>query len=277
MKKKFMVVGSPVKHSLSPAIHQAFANEFDLEIQYTKHDPGVDGFVAAIHAFHEQGGMGASVTLPFKQQAAELAVHRTAAVEQAGAANTLWWNKNDELCADNTDGLGLVWDLQQRLSVPLQNARILLLGAGGAAAGVLPNLLAENPAKIYIANRSADNAKKLVAKQTAEHQARMEVVAFDHEYNEPLDLVIHATALGYQGKFPGLSMSIMGRLTFCYDLSYGYAAQAFLGWAADNRALYRADGIGMLVAQAALQFERWLGVRPNVRKTLFKIGPILGS
>ena len=277
MKKKFMVIGSPVKHSLSPAIHQAFAHEFDLEIQYTKHDPGVDGFAAAIQAFHQQGGMGASVTLPFKQQAAELAVHCTPAVEQAGAANTLWWNNQDELCADNTDGAGLVWDLQQRLSVPLKDARILLLGAGGAAAGVLPSLLAEGPAMIYVANRSLDNAKQLVARQQEIYQSRLQVVPFNYEYDQPLDLVLHATALGHQGKSPGLSLSIAGPLTFCYDLSYGFAAQSFLGWAADNRALYRADGIGMLVAQAALQFERWLNYRPNVRKTLFKIGPILGS
>lgn len=275
MKKKLAVFGHPVAHSLSPAIHQAFANQFEMDIQYDKIDPGVDGFEQALSVFHEQGGCGGSVTLPFKDQAYQLASQHTPTALAAGAANTVWWNKRGELAVGNTDGLGLVWDLQQRLSVELRDARILVIGAGGAAAGIVPSLLVESPKQLIIANRTLKKAQALVDRQSPEFADRLQAVSLDAEFEQPMDLVIQATSLGHQGLAPKLSPTALGATTFCYDLSYGHAAEPFLEWAASQGVLYRAGGIGMLVAQAALQFERWFGQLPDARKTLLKISSIL--
>jgi shikimate dehydrogenase len=276
MKNKFAVFGHPVSHSLSPAIHQAFAQQLGLEIEYKKIDPGPDGFQAALTAFREQGGRGASVTLPFKQEAMQLASVYAPAAQASGAANTLWWNNAGELMADNTDGLGLVWDLQQRLSVVLKGARILLVGAGGAAAGILPSLLVEHPKTVYVANRTVEKAEELVARQAPVFSNALEAVSLEAGYQQPLDLIIQATSLGHKGSVVALPESAFGPNTFCYDLSYGHAAQPFLEWAAERGMLYRADGIGMLVAQAAQQCERWHSKTPDLRKTLQKISLFLG-
>lgn len=276
MKKKFAVIGHPVAHSLSPAIHHAFAKQLGLQIEYEKIDPGPDGFKAALSDFREQGGCGASVTLPFKHELFELAEVHAPMAEATGSANTLWWNSQGRLVVDNTDGLGLVWDLQRRLFVALKDAVILLVGAGGAAAGVLPSLLIEHPKKVYVANRTVDKAIDLVAMQQSIHKERLQAVSLQHSFGEPVDLVIQATSLGHQDKLVRLSTTVLSSKTFCYDLSYGHAAQPFLEWAAVHGVLNRADGIGMLVAQAALQFERWHGQSPDARLTLQQIAPILG-
>jgi shikimate dehydrogenase len=275
--KKFAVIGHPVAHSLSPAIHYAFAKQCGLDLEYIKLDPGPGGFIDGLTRFHEQGGCGASVTLPFKQTLYAMADLRTPTAESTGAANTLWWNAAGQLHVDNTDGLGLVWDLQQRLSIVLKGARILLVGAGGAAAGILPSLLVEQPKKVYVANRTVDKAQGLIAHQRPVFSNCLQAVSLASSYDEPMDLVIHATALGHQDKTPVLSAAALGDKTFCYDLSYGHAAQPFLQWAAGHGVLYRADGIGMLVAQAALQFERWHGRSPDVRETLRQINPLLSN
>lgn len=277
MKRKFAVIGHPVAHSLSPAIHHAFAKQCDLAIEYTRLDPGSVPFAAALAEFRAQGGCGASVTLPYKYELYRLAQQHTPTAEAARAANTLWWNQADELVVDNTDGLGLVWDLQQRLSVALKGARILLVGAGGAAAGVLPSLLIEQPKQVFVANRTVEKAQQLIERQRPVFSNCLQAVSWMHSYDEPMDLIIHATALGHQDKAPILSVTALGDRTFCYDLSYGHAALPFLQWAADNGVLYRADGIGMLVAQAALQFERWNGKCPDVRITLRQINPLLSN
>jgi shikimate dehydrogenase len=275
--KKFAVIGHPVTHSLSPSIHHAFAKQLGLEIEYDKLDPGPQNFETALSVFRQRGGFGASVTLPFKQRLYAMADLRTPTAEASGAANTAWWNDEDQLYVDNTDGLGLVWDLQQRLSLVLQGSRILLVGVGGASRAILPSLLIEKPKQVYVANRTLQKAKALVDRQQSQLGASLQAVPLSHEYEEPVDLVIHATAMGHNGKAPSLSLTALGERSFCYDLSYGHAAEPFLQWAAENGVLYRADGIGMLVAQAALQFERWHGKAPDVRKIWQQIAPFLSS
>jgi shikimate dehydrogenase len=197
-------------------------------------------------------------------------------VTASGAANTLWWNDSNELYADNTDGLGLIWDLE-RLSLVLKGARVLLLGAGGAAAGILPSLLKEKPQKIYVANRTIERAHELVARQESIFFSCLKAVLFEENYSEPMDLVLHATSLGHQGRTPDLSETALGEKTVCYDLSYGDSAKPFLRWARERGVLYCAEGIGMLVAQAAEQFERWNGKRPNVLEALNEINLLLSS
>ena len=273
--KKFAVIGHPVKNSLSPAIHQVFAKELGVEISYEKIDPGPDGFKDAVKAFRAAGGMGLSVTLPFKAQAHHLADKRMPTAQAGLAANTLWWDRRGDLNADNTDGPGLVWDLQQRLSIDLKGARVLLVGAGGAAASVLPSLLVEQPQKIWVANRTVERALSLLSQQSTEHQSILEAIPLGGVMQEPVDLILNASSQGHKGIAPALSETAVGADTFCYDLSYSAAAKPFLDWAATHKVKCHADGIGMLVAQAALQCERWLGKRPNVQATLEKINAII--
>ncbi len=261
MTDRYAVMGNPIAHSKSPRIHRLFAEQTGQDISYEAILVPEDGFAEAVRAFREAGGRGLNITVPFKQAAWRLAERRSDRAEVAGAVNTLYWDEAGRLNGDNTDGVGLVRDLTRNQRLELGGTRILLLGAGGAARGVLGPLLAERPAQIFIANRTAARAVELA--QVFAGQGKLAGGGFDAVPPGPFDLVINATAAGLGGEVPPVSSTVVGPATFCYDMMYGDEPTAFLRWARAAGAAGSADGLGMLVEQAAESFWIWRGVRPE--------------
>ncbi len=266
---RYAVMGNPIAHSLSPRIHRLFAEQTGQRLQYEAIlvEPG--HFPEAVAGFRAAGGKGLNVTVPFKQEAFALATGRTPRAERAQAANTLYWDEHNTLCADNTDGVGLLRDLKQNLGVALAGRRLLLLGAGGAARGVLAPLLAEGPAELVIANRTAERARALAADFADLGEVRG--CGFDAVPAGHWDLVINATAAGLAGEVPPVDPAGIGRDTLCYDMMYGREPTAFVRWAEAQGAGRALDGLGMLVEQAAEAFALWRGVRPDTAPVIRRL------
>lgn len=257
---QFAVFGNPVRHSRSPEIHQAFARQRAVSIDYQRIEAPLDQFAACVRDFFAAGGVGANVTLPFKEQAWALCQQRSARAESAGAVNTLW-QQAGQLCGDNTDGAGLITDLRANLDWPLAGQHVLLLGAGGAVRGILGPLLAERPAQVIIANRSAGRARDL-ALQYAGSGVPVFGCGLDALTAEDrFDLLINGISAGLDGTMPALPASLLTANSRCYDMIYG--STPFLHWAALNGCRWRSDGLGMLVEQAALSFAHWHGWQPD--------------
>ena len=263
MTDRYAVIGNPVAHSKSPAIHAAFAAATGQDLHYEALLAPLDGFAATVTAFMAAGGRGANVTVPFKEEAFRLATRLTERARAAGAVNTLSFAAADIL-GDNTDGAGLVRDLTVNLGVALTGKRILLLGAGGAARGVILPLLGERPARLLIANRTADKAQAL-----ATAFGRCEACGLEALTGQTFDVVVNATSAG-------LSNAVPPRLTFsyapealAYDMMYGRETD-FLRQAA-AAGVRTADGLGMLVEQAAEAFGVWRGVRPETAAVLAEL------
>lgn len=255
----YAVFGHPIDHSLSPRIHALFAEETAQQIEYTRREPPLDGLAEAIAAFRAEGGHGANITVPFKEQAWALADQRSDRAERAGAVNTLIFG--ERVYADNTDGEGLINDLRNNLGVGLAGKRILLIGAGGAAGGVLMPLLDENPATLVIANRTPERAQTL-ARAFAD-AGSIEGCGLDDLSGERFEVVINATSSGLEGDVPDLPASIVGDGATAFDMLYGAEPTPFLRWAEANGAYRTRDGLGMLVEQAAGAFELWRRIRPS--------------
>lgn len=266
---RYTVFGNPIDHSLSPTIHAAFAAQAGMALQYTKTLVPPHAFERCLQAFIKEGGQGANVTLPLKAEALTLATQASDTAQQAGAANCLTF-KNDEIWADNTDGIGLITDLTEHLQLSLRHKRILVIGAGGAARGITGPLLARAPATLTLANRTLETAETL-AKQFASSGP---ITALSLEAllgAEPFDLIIHATSAGLSGQILTLPSTLLHPNTLCYDLAYGKAAQPFLTWAANAGCQHSSDGLGMLVEQAAAAFHAWFGVYPNTPPVLTQL------
>lgn len=260
---RYAVIGHPVAHSQSPFIHAQFAAQTGQAIDYGRIDCGADGFERALREFAAGGAGGCNVTVPFKFEAAALAATRTARAQLAGAANTLRFDAGGWL-ADNTDGCGLLRDIEGNAGFALAGRRVLLIGAGGAGAGVLGPLLGAQPRELVLVNRSPARATALAerharAAQTAGVQLR---VAPIEAPGTAFDLVINASASSLQGAAVPVPDEVIGAGALAVDLMYGRAAQGFLDWAAQRGARGR-DGLGMLVEQAAEAFFVWRGVRPD--------------
>lgn len=254
MTDRYAVFGHPIAHSKSPQIHTAFARQTGQDMSYEAILAPLDGFAASLSAFIGTGGRGANVTVPFKQQAYKLAAQLSPRAERAGAVNTLVFD--DGILGDNTDGAGLVADLTRNLHCPLAGRRILLLGAGGAARGVIDPLLEQQPAALVIANRTVSRAQELA--DLFKHGIR--ACGFESA-GGPYDVIINATAASLAGELPPLSPRIFTTDTFAYDMMYG-SDTPFLAFARSQGATI-ADGLGMLVEQAAEAFYVWRGVRPD--------------
>ena len=265
---RYAVLGHPVAHSRSPFIHALFARQTGQAVDYGRVLCPLDGFAAAVHAFAAQGGRGCNVTVPFKFEAAALAAHGTERARLAGAANVLrldaagWW-------ADNTDGIGLVRDVEQGAGVALAGRRVLLVGAGGAGAGVLGPLLAAAPARVVVANRTLAKAQALVARHAAFARDHGVVLAASglEAPGTAFDVVLNASASSLQGAGSPVAAAVLQPGALALDLMYGAAAAPFLAWAAAAGAQPR-DGLGMLVEQAAEAFLFWRGVRPQTAPVL---------
>jgi shikimate dehydrogenase len=263
---RYAVAGNPVAHSRSPAIHAAFAAQTGQRLVYERLLCPLDAFVPTVRAFAQAGAQGCNVTVPFKFEAFELAARRTARAELAQAANTLRFDTDAAggWLADNTDGVGLVRDITVNAGVPLAGRRVLLLGAGGASAGVLGPLIEARPAEVVVANRSADKAEALVARHAA--WARQHGVTLQaRPLQDPgtgYDVFINGTAASLSGSAVPVAASVLGQGALALDMMYGPAARPFLDWAQAHGATGR-DGLGMLAEQAATAFELWRGVRPD--------------
>ena len=257
MTDAYAVFGNPIAHSKSPLIHTAFARQTGQDIEYSALLAPLDGFTEAVAAFRKQGGCGANVTVPFKEQAYALATRLSPRAQAAGAVNTLKF-ESDDVYGDNTDGAGLVCDLTAHLGLDLAAKRILLMGAGGAARGVILPLLERQPDALFIANRTASKAVELAqAMGAGKHLAAGGYADLSGQF----DVVINATAASLAGDLPPLPGTIFAPDALAYDMMYGKDTP-FLGFARE-RGVRTSDGLGMLVEQAAEAFWLWREVRPE--------------
>jgi len=263
---RYAVLGNPVAHSQSPFIHAMFAQATGEAVEYTRVLCELDGFDAAVRAFAAAGGKGCNVTVPFKFDAPRLAVRVSDRAALAQAANVLRFDAGGWF-ADNTDGIGLVNDVEHNAGVALRAARVLLVGAGGAAAGVLGPLLARQPAEVVVANRTPAKARALVERHAAVADgAKLRATALD-DCGERFDVVINSASTSLAGADVPVTERVLHPGTLAVDLMYGPAAQGFVGWAQRHGAVGR-DGLGMLVEQAAEAFFVWRGVRPETAPVL---------
>lgn len=267
MSDRYAVVGHPVEHSKSPAIHAAFAAQTGEDIVYDLLPAARDAFVETAARFFAEGGAGLNVTLPFKEEAARFADLLTERADAAGAVNTLKQLEDGRREGDNTDGAGLVRDIAVNLGFAPGGRRLLLLGAGGAARGVLAPLLATRPQSVVIANRTANRAADL-AHRFAEYGPVTGIGLELLAEQAPFDLAINATSAGLSGAVPDLPDNLFAADALAYDMIYGDADTAFERWARGHGAQRTSDGLGMLIEQAAESFLFWRGVRPDTAPVL---------
>lgn len=266
---RYAVIGNPVEHSRSPFIHTQFARATGQALTYTRLWCAMDGFEAAVRGFAASGARGCNVTVPFKFEAPRLAARCSDRARLAGAANVLRFDDDDGWLADNTDGVGLVRDIEHNAQVALAGRRVLLVGAGGAAAGALGPLLQARPGALTVANRSADRARALVGRHAALAAAlgvRLTAAPLD-KCGAGYEVVVNATASSLGQAAVPVAASVLAPGALALDMMYGPAAQPFLDWATRHGAIGR-DGLGMLVEQAAEAFRLWRGVRPDTAPVL---------
>ena len=262
---RYAVIGHPVEHSKSPAIHAAFAQQTGQQLEYGKVLAPLDGFAATIADLQVRGYRGVNVTVPFKFEAYSLATTLTPRARQAGAVNTLSFTA-DGIGGDNTDGAGLVRDILHNLQFPLRNKRVLLLGAGGAAEGVLGPLLEASPACLSIANRSVDKAQAMLARVPTP-AVQLQAHSFEALGGEVFDVVINATSSGLSNQRLPLPAGLFAAGALAYDMMYGRQTP-FMQYAREEGVERIADGLGMLVEQAAEAFYIWRQVRPDTASVI---------
>jgi len=269
MVDKYAVLGNPIAHSKSPVIHEAFAKQTQQNMSYERILAPLDGFAATVQDLIAKGYKGVNVTVPFKFEAYTVADERSIRALSAGAANTLIFDAQ-HIAADNTDGAGLVRDIEQNLNVPLSGKRVLLLGAGGAAEGVLQPLLAANPALLLIANRTLDKALAMAAKAgtsaTSPTHINVTGCTFNDLQDQQFDVVINATSAGLTDTALPIPDAVFADGCLAYDMMYGRETP-FMAQARAHGAQV-ADGLGMLVEQAAEAFYLWRGVRPQTQPVI---------
>ena len=263
---RYVVAGNPVEHSQSPFIHAAFARQTGQAMTYGRLLVPLDGFADAVRALAADGAAGCNITVPFKFEAYRLAPRRTERANLAQAANVLRFDAEGWL-ADNTDGVGLVNDIERNAGVALAGRRVLLIGAGGAAAGALGPLLAARPAAITVANRTAGRARALVERHRPVAGPVLLHAATLDDCGTGFDVVVNAAATSLLGAAVPVTPAVLAPGALALDMMYGPAARGFLDWAECHGALGR-DGLGMLVEQAAAAFELWRGVHPDTAPVL---------
>ena len=263
---KYAVFGHPVRHSKSPWIHEHFARQCNQNLQYRAVQVAPDKFAATARQFFAGGGRGLNITLPFKQEACALAGQLSERAHRAVAANTLWRDADGKICGDNTDGIGLVRDMLANLGWTLRATRILVLGAGGAVRGVLELLLREQPQYLLLVNRSAAKAEQLAVEFA--DLGPIAGAGYEALTNQQFDLIINGTSASLQGELPALPAALLTGHSCCYDMMYAAEPTVFMRWATQNAASAVADGLGMLVEQAAESFYLWRGLRPRTDTVL---------
>lgn len=261
----YAVMGNPIMHSRSPEIFQYFARQTQQDLNYKKILVPLDGFAEAVAKFIAEGGKGLNITLPFKQQAYEIAHQLTERAKLAGAVNTFIIANDGTLTGDNTDGVGLVNDLHAN-AITIKDARILLLGASGAARGVIAVLLQEKPAHLHIANRTAEKAMAL--RSAFASLGSLTASGLHDIPQQSFDVIINATSSSLHNEVPTISSEFVTAECCCYDMFYADKPTAFQRWAKNHGAAFYFDGLGMLVEQAAEAFYLWRGIRPDAHAVL---------
>ncbi|VAW92133.1 Shikimate 5-dehydrogenase I alpha [hydrothermal vent metagenome] len=259
-KDIYGVMGNPISHSKSPIIHTAFAAQTQQRLEYSAIHVDNGGLQQAVGNFQAAGGKGLNITVPFKQETFEIIDQCSERAKRAGAVNTLTF-ENDNIIGDNTDGIGLVHDLKNNLTIKIQNKNILLMGAGGATRGVIVPLLNENPRSLFIVNRTVDKAKNLA--ELFSDYGNISAGSYNALTGKQFDIIINATAASLQGELAPLPDNILTKNAICYDMMYSNQTTPFMDWATQHNAALVSDGLGMLVEQAAESFFIWRAVRPE--------------
>lgn len=263
---RYAVIGHPVNHSRSPFIHGRFAEQTGQSLVYTTIDAEPDDFENTVLQFFADGGKGLNVTVPHKEAALKLADELTPRASRAGAVNTLASRKGSGIIGDNTDGAGLARDLLNNHRVNIAGRRVLLLGAGGAARGVIAPLLGLKPSELTIVNRNVQRARELV--EQFSDMGHLRAIGYPDLGQSPHDLVINATAASMAGELPALPPGTVSSQSICYDMYYGRDETPFIRWALQRGCARAIMGLGMLVEQAAESFHLWRGVRPDTASVL---------
>ena len=276
-KLKLAVIGNPISHSKSPEIHQDFADQFDTKIEFSKYEVTPDALKEWLDSFFEDGGKGVSITLPLKESALNYADEISDRAKLASACNVIY-AKGDKLFADCTDGFGLIKDLEENLTVFLEGKKILILGAGGAARGIIPSILEKNPKKLKIANRT--KSKALLLKDDLESKVKpnenkiiFEAGDLSNNFllDDSYDLVINSTSVSTKaGQSIGLPKALFSGTKLAYDLFYSAEKTVFMQEALENGAEKVSDGWGMLVEQGAESFRLWTNLIPDTSRLLDK-------
>lgn len=267
MSDRYAVIGNPVAHSKSPEIHALFARQTGQDIEYTRLLSPLDSFSTTVMRFVREGGHGMNVTVPFKFDAFDLSSQLTSRAKMAGAVNTLRFD-GATIYGDNTDGAGLVADITRNAGIPLFDSRILLLGAGGAAYGVMLPLLEQKPGFVQLANRNESKAKELADRFSGYGKIAASSYA---ELKDSFDVVINATSAGLQAAMPPVPSAVFHENTLALDMVYADNPTLFMIFASQHGAKVR-DGFGMLVEQAAESFFVWRGVRPDTKSVFAFFG-----
>lgn len=271
---KYVVFGNPISHSKSPLIHTLLAEQTKQNIEYSYIEADIDKFTQAVLTFRDSGGKGCNVTSPFKDEAFQLADMHTEGALLAETANTLTFNDDGTISAETTDGAGFLLDLKNN-KAPLAGKRILLIGAGGAAKGVIKPLLEANPALLTICNRTISKAEALVERFKTFGELNAVSTTELESLEKPYDLIINSTSASLHGELPPVPTNIFNGCSFVYDMAYANQATIFVTWAREHGVETVIDGLGMLVGQAAKSFEIWRNVKTDsslvldtVRETL---------
>lgn len=275
---RYALIGHPVGHSRSPFIHERFAAQTGQSLTYTTIDATNEEFVAAVRRFFAEGGKGLNVTYPHKEAALTLVDELTPRAQRAGAVNTLALRKGGSgtsLLGDNTDGAGLARDLLNNHRITVAGRRVLLLGAGGAARGVLAPLLGLKPSDLTIVNRNVLRARELA--ERFRDMGHLRAIGYSELIGEPYDIVINATAASLAGELPAVPPGIVGARSICYDMAYGRDETPFVRWALQRGCARAIMGLGMLVEQAAESFYLWRGVRPDTASVLAALSAAMHS
>ncbi len=258
---RYGVMGNPIGHSKSPMIHSLFAAQTEQALSYEAILVEIGAFNEAVETFRNEGGKGLNVTVPFKRDAWKLADELSPCAELAGAVNTLILRSDGSLLGDNTDGTGLVRDIQDNLGTSLRDKNILILGAGGAVRGVLNPILEQKPVSVTIANRTPARAQELA--DAFEEFGTVDGCGFEELDGSSFDIVINGTSASLQGEVPPLPDTLLAKGALCYDMMYAAIPTAFMAWAEEHNSAQISDGLGMLVEQAAESFRIWRGVKPQ--------------
>ncbi|WP_305909096.1 shikimate dehydrogenase [Methylomarinum sp. Ch1-1] len=263
---QYAVFGQPIKHSKSPRIHRLFAEQTGENIEYTAREVPADTFDEAVDQFFAAGGKGLNCTVPLKELAWRRAERLTERARLSKAVNTLAQQEDGSLLGDNTDGIGLVTDLTRNHGITLTDARVLILGAGGASRGIIGPILECKPSRLLIANRTVAKAEQLT--EDFADIGKISACGFDHLPGQQFDLILNATSASLSNQLPPLPERLLAENGCCYDLAYANEATAFVRWGQLQNAGHSLDGLGMLVEQAAEAFYLWRGIRPETRPVI---------
>lgn len=268
MTDHYAVIGNPISHSKSPLIHTAFAQQTQQNLDYIAKEIPLDNLAVGLQKLQQQGFKGINITVPFKEQAWQMVSDKSEHAQRAGAINTILFNEDGSLTGDNTDGIGLCRDLVNNHHIELKDKRVLLLGAGGAARGVIEPLLHYQPSELFIANRTANKARDLCG--LFADFGHINGGGYDALFGS-FDVIINATAASLNGEVPPLPDSILNKNGVCYDMMYSDTDTAFISWAKQHGAAKAIDGLGMLVEQAAEAFRLWRGIQPETKTVIMQI------